>query len=371
MKMRALVTTLIFAALPAWAEGAIVPGPCQDGVLPDGALSRICIPSSGWNGNLVVYAHGYVAFNEPLGFYQLDLPDGTNLPNLLQSLGFAFATTSYRDNGLVAVDAVEDIRELVESFPSIAGQAASKVYLAGVSEGGLVAALAAEREPQLFAGALSTCGPIGSFRGQVNYIGDVRAIFDVYFPGVIPGPAIDVPPSVIANWDALYLPAITAAVNANPERGTAVLRIAHVPFDPQDFSTVVRAIRDVLWYAVFATNDAADKLGGNPYDNTTRWYAGSGNDLLLNVLVQRYAAAPAALTALGAYETSGRLTIPMVTLHTLGDDVIPYAHELLYAAKAQLSGGGRLLQLPVATYGHCNFTSAQALSSFVLLLFLP
>ena len=371
MRIRVLAAALVLAALPAWAEAAIVPGPCQDGVLPHGALSRICIPSSGWNGNLVAYAHGYVAFNEPIGFYHLDLPDGTNLPNLVQSLGFAFATTSYRENGLAAVDAVDDIRELVESFANVAGQAANKVYLAGVSEGGLVTALAAERTPELFTGALSTCGPIGTFRGQVNYVGDVRAIFDVYFPGVLPGSAIDVPDAVIANWETQYLPAITSAVNAKPDQAKAVLRIAHVPFDPNDATAVARSMTDVLWYAVFATNDASAKLGGNPYDNTSRWYSGSANDLLLNLLVHRYAAAPAALTALGAYETSGQLTIPMITLHTVGDDVIPFAHEPLYAAKAQFSGRGELVPLPVLAYGHCNFTSAQVLSSFLLLLFQP
>src|SRR5581483_9239643 len=243
--------------------------------------------------------------------------------------------------------------------------------LTGVSEGGLVAALAAERTPQLFTGALSTCGPIGSFRAQVNYVGDLRALFDVYFPGVIPGPATSVPANVIANWDTQYLPAVTAAVNANPANAMAVLRIAHVAFDPNDPTTVARAMTDVLWYAVFATNDAAAKLGGNPYDNTTRWYTGSTNDLLLNLLVQRYTADAAALTALGAYETSGQLTIPMVTLHTFGDDVIPYAHELLYGAKVHPTGRGRLVGLPVNAFGHCNFTSSQVLSSFVLLVLLP
>ena len=370
-KMHVFVAALALLVLPAWAEAAIVPGPCQDGVLPSGALSRICIPSSGWNGSLVVFAHGYVAFNQPIAFYHLQLPDGTDLPSLVQSLGFAFATTSYRENGLAALDALDDLHQLVDSFPGVAGQAPKKTYLAGVSEGGLVAALAAEREPALFTGALATCGPIGSFRGQINYVGDLRAIFDVFFPGVIPGSATDVPATVIANWDTQYMPAVTAAISANPANAMAVLRIARVPFDPNDFSTVARAMTDVLWYAIFATDDAATKLGGNPYDNTTRLYTGSSNDLLLNLIVHRYAAVPAALTAVGAYETSGQLTIPMVTLHTVGDDVIPYPHELLYAAKVQPSGRGKLVGLPIAAFGHCNFTSTQLLSSFVLLLLQP
>ena len=38
--------------------------PCQDSAL-DGQLIRICIPPK-WNGQLVVYAHGYVAPQRPL-----------------------------------------------------------------------------------------------------------------------------------------------------------------------------------------------------------------------------------------------------------------------------------------------------------------
>jgi hypothetical protein len=76
------------------------PGPCVPGRLPSKALSLICVPTSGWKGELVVFAHGYIPVGLPLGFYNLTLPDGTtDLPTLIQSLGYAFATTSYRISG--------------------------------------------------------------------------------------------------------------------------------------------------------------------------------------------------------------------------------------------------------------------------------
>ncbi len=365
-----LAIWLLTAALPAAAQSPAI-GACQDGVLPSGALSRICIPSAGWNGSLVVYAHGYVPANEPLAFYHLTLPDGTNVPNLVQALGFAFATTSYRQNGLAVVEGVDDIKQLVEAFPAAAGRPAQRVYIAGVSEGGLVSALAAERLPAMFTGALATCGPIGSFRAQVNYVGDLRSLFDVYFSGVIPGTPTNIPASVIANWNAQYVPAITAILRAHQPAATELLRVAHVPFDPANFDTVVQSTMDVLWYNIFGTNDAADKLGGNPYDNSQRQYSGSSNDVILNALVPRSVASPAALSALGLDESSGDLRIPMVTLHTIGDDVIPFGHEILYKQKVHTSGRGRLLQLPVASYGHCNFAPTDVLVSFLLLLFQP
>src|SRR4051794_11541847 len=81
---------LLSSSTPAQAAG--IPRPCVDGTLPSGALSRICVPV-GWNGQLIVFAHGYVAPGQPLGFYHLSLPDGTPFPLVAQILGYAFATT--------------------------------------------------------------------------------------------------------------------------------------------------------------------------------------------------------------------------------------------------------------------------------------
>jgi pimeloyl-ACP methyl ester carboxylesterase len=135
----------------------------------------MCLPASGWNGDLVVFAHGYIAFNQPLAFQNLTLPDGsTSLPTLVQSLGYAFATTSYRENGLAVLPGLDDIRELVTTFRTDHG-IPRHTYLVGASEGGLVTTLLVERSPQLFRGGLAACGPIGDFPQQINYIGDFRA----------------------------------------------------------------------------------------------------------------------------------------------------------------------------------------------------
>ena len=86
--------------------------------------------------------------------------------------------------------------------------------------------------------------------------------------------------------------------------------------------------------------------------------------------VQRFRAAPVALAALNAYQTTGRLTVPMVTLHTTGDEVIPFWHQFLYRDKVQTSGRGQLVQMPIFRYGHCNFTGDEALAAFAILIFI-
>jgi len=169
----ALVAAVLQPTLSYGQFAFAVPAPCTDGTLPSGALSRICVPSAGWNGALVVFAHGYVSAvpPEPIAFHNLMLPDGTDVPTLVQLLGYTFATTSYRQNGLAILEGVEDTRELVFAFGADYG-APKKTYLMGVSEGGLVATLLAEQSPDLFTSALAACGPIGSFKWQIDYFGD-------------------------------------------------------------------------------------------------------------------------------------------------------------------------------------------------------
>ncbi|MGH9162659.1 MAG: hypothetical protein ACRD2X_22045, partial [Vicinamibacteraceae bacterium] len=120
-----------------------------------------------------------------------------------------------------------------------------------------------------------------------------------------------------------------------------------------------------------ATNEARAKLGGNPFDNRARWYSGSSNDVRLNRLVRRFAADPAAIQALRQYETSGRLSIPLVTMHTTGDDTVPFTHEVLYSAKLRLTGRGAFIPLPTLRYGHCDFTLPEVLTAFAILVAHP
>jgi pimeloyl-ACP methyl ester carboxylesterase len=367
MKMRAILLALSIVTAGSVASNAhaqsAIPGPCEPGALPGGALSLVCVPSVGWNGELVVFAHGYVAPQLPIGFYNLTLPDGTPLPALVQGLGYAFATTSYRRNGLAVLEGVDDIRELVRAFEATRSLPL-KTHLVGVSEGGLVAALLAERSPNLFTSAFAACGPVGSFTLQIDYFGDFRVLFDYFFPGVIPGSPISIPASVIANWNSVHVPAIAAALAARPDRALELMRTAKAAYDPANPATILNTTINALWYNVFGTNDATAKLGGNPYGNRSRWYFGSSNDLRLNFLVQRFSPTPAARAALGAYQTTGDLSIPLVSLHTVADEVIPAWHELVYLLKVDPVARGRFLPFPVPRYGHCNFTTAEVLGAF-------
>lgn len=349
------------------ADGGIQPSAgCSDGTLEHGALFRVCFPSS-WNGDLVLYAHGYVAPNQPLA-----LPDdhvgGLSVSSAATSLGYAFATTSYRANGLVAPDAVADLVELKDTIEQRYRPDPAHTVIVGFSEGGLVAALAAEREPDLFDGALAGCGPIGDFRAQLDFIGDFRVVFDYFFPGVIPGSAVDVPTSVQTDWNTVYVPAIAAAMAANPAAAGQLIAVTGASVAGPDIQSLAETTIGLLWYNVFGTADARARLGGQPFDNTARVYAGSSDDVGLNSGVARYHADAAALQGLGSFETTGHLRAPLVTLHTTGDPVIPFEQEALYATKVSQAGASaELTQSSVARPGHCAFQASEVFGAFATL----
>jgi hypothetical protein len=353
----------------ATASAPDLPDSCTRGVL-DRAQILVCVPPS-WNGDLVVFAHGYVAPTDGdpvIPWDQLELPDGTSLPAIVTGLGFAFATTSYSDDGLAIVDGVRDVEDLVRYFKGLHPDT-DHVYLTGASEGGLVTTLAVEQAPDVFSGGLAACGPVGDFRRQLDYLGDFRVLFDYFFPRLIPGDATNPPALSQEQWDTVYVPAITAALRARPARLDALLRVGRAPFDPNEPQTKIEAALGILWYQVFATNDAKAKLGGNPFDNSRRLYLGSGNDFWLNLLVDRFHADPPALAAIEAgYQTSGELVAPLITLHTAADPIVPYWHEPLYSLKALTRSGLRHVNLPVFRYGHCSFRAEEALVGLVLLV---
>jgi pimeloyl-ACP methyl ester carboxylesterase len=353
---------------PPTPAQAAIPGACIDGTLPSAALSRICVPSSGWNGALLVYAHGYVAPTLPVA---IDDPafGGTPLSSTIQSLGYAFATTSYRRNGLAILEGVDDIRELVAAFPSLAGKAPSRSYLIGFSEGGLISVLLAERSPTLFSGVVAACGPVGDFRKQIDYFGDFRVLFDYFYPGQIPASPVEIPPSLLATWSNPN-PAISSVLATSPISATQLISVSLDSSLAQivraNASRTISTTQNLLWYNIFATNDARAQLGGNPYRNAGRVYAGSSDDTKLNAAVQRFDADMAALAALERYQTTGRVLNPLILLHTTGDDVIPFWQATLYMNKV---GSARNVTLmPVSAYGHCAFGAFDLFGAFNLMV---
>lgn len=364
-----LLPAALIVLLPGTARAASICEP--DGLQASGAVYRICMPDT-WNGSLVVYAHGYVAFNEPVAIPadQLTLPDGTSIPGVVNALGFAFVTTSYSTNGLAVPEGIDDLTDLVGIFAATHGRPA-RVYLVGVSEGGLITALSVERHPEVYDGGLAACGPIGNFRQQINYNGDFAVLYDYFFPGVVPASPIEVPQEVIDNFYDVYVDRILEAAHADPEATRQLLAVSRAAYDPLDPATVDETLVSLSWYRVFATNDARAKLQGQPYQNQSKTYRGSDDDATLNAVVPRFTADASALAFIqDNYMTTGRLSKPLVTIHTTGDQIIPYWHEGMYTFRTLLAGSfSRHVNFRINRYGHCNFMASEVLAAFAVLYY--
>ncbi|MBN2243336.1 MAG: alpha/beta hydrolase [Acidobacteria bacterium] len=381
--MLSCMILFLITAMPLQADGLKCPtGSYQVGT----ACVAVSVPGEGaWNGDLVVFAHGYISptIETPvIEDYEVPPGSGQKVSMILNSLGYAFATTSYSDNGLAIPQAVEDIKDLADHFLSLhPPNTVDHIYLVGASEGGLVATLALEKYPEFFDGGLAICGPVGDFRKQINYFGDFLVLFNYFFPdllasftgGVIPTPAF-VPDGLVDQvlWDTKIAPAVLAAIGSNPSATRQLLKVANAPTDPDDPASAATTVLGALWYGIFATNDAVEKMGGSPYDNSRRWYSGSRNDWRLNRRIDRFHADLPALYYIDNYlQTSGRLTSPLVTAHTTQDPIVPYWHETIYNLKTLFSGSLlHHLNIPVSRYGHCAFTQEELLTAFAVMLFM-
>jgi len=181
--------------------------------------------------------------------------------------------------------------------------------------------------------------------------------------GIDMGDPSAVPQETLALWiDGSLQEVIIGILMQNPEKVAQLIKIAKVPVDLNDELSVGMAILDLLKFNVMATNDAIVRLGGSPYNNMSpkKWYWGSANDIRLNRKVERIKTENwdiARTEVENFYETSGILSIPLISMHTSSDHIAPFWHQLLYRRKVFQN---RDIQfhgiIPVKRYGHCTFT---------------
>ena len=343
---------------------------CVDGDQPSGARYRICMPNAFWNGDLVVYAHAYVKPGQPVAIPEDQLTiGGVSIADVVTAQGYAFAVSSYRRNGLAILEGIDDLVELVDIFRAEHGEP-DRVILTGASEGGAVTVLGVERRPDVFDGGLALCGPYGDFQRQVDYFTDFRAVFDHFFPGLIEGTPISVTGNLTTTWETSFysesvkplLISTTYAITVNQ-----VISVTGAAIDSSGFPTGTEPTFDrLLWYNILSTNDARDHLGGNPFDNQSRTYSGSTDDSALNSGIFRTTADPAARELISdSYQSSGALSVPLITMHTTGDEVVPYWHVATYQQKIDAAGSSAFYEhRRFDRFGHCNFTALEVQTAF-------
>lgn len=135
---------LVFAGLRA-ADIVI-----ETGSFDSGALYTIAKPVR-WNGRVLLLAHGYRPDEQPL---HASLHESKPPVRTLLDQGWLVATTSYRRNGVILKDAMDDLDTLRRHIAAVSGPP-ERVYLLGETMGGAIVTRLIESMPDDYAGAVA------------------------------------------------------------------------------------------------------------------------------------------------------------------------------------------------------------------------
>jgi pimeloyl-ACP methyl ester carboxylesterase len=358
-----------FAPSAAARDASSVWASTVTGETGPGSQYAMYMPAS-WNGDVVVYAHGI----KP-AFAPVELPTGDGFPavrDALGALGYAVAYSSFSENGWALKDGAQRTHQLSGLFTSKFGQP-ERTYLMGTSLGGIIVEEMAEKFAGKYDGVFAMCAPLAGTKTEIDYIANVRVLFDLFYPGVVPGDVITVPVGI--DFDTQVQPRIIAAVIANPTGLGIIARLAQTPLTGNSSTELLTSLIYALKYDFIGIDDFLDRTHGHSmFDNHLTTYTTAAPGLLppevlqfINGTVGRFTSTPDAERHLAKYyQTTGALSVPTLTLHTVRDPLVPFPlHEPAFAALVDGAGGSPLLlQRSVDTFGHCTFTTQQMVDGF-------
>jgi pimeloyl-ACP methyl ester carboxylesterase len=312
----------------------------------NGAKFRIDMPAK-WNGGLVLYCHGYAHI--PLGF-AADRP-----ARFFVADGYAVAESGYSAGGYAVREAVHDTEALRRYFISKHGKP-RETWLTGESMGGLVVLMLMETFPESYDGGLPACAPLAPASWFIKaQVFDLLVLFEHFFPKLLPSPASVPGDFVMTRQRPLEL---MKALDGKSE-AAATLRA----FSSARSNDELAHLLDLYTYVLM---ELQRRYGGNPFDNRDTLYTGPGLEPGVNDAVKRYEAAPRAAELLrNTYTPTGRISSPLLAVHTLQDAVVPPWIPNRYAEIAAQAGrGGLFAQKYTAGAGHCRFRTEEIRAAF-------
>ncbi|NNC39101.1 MAG: phthalyl amidase [Acidimicrobiia bacterium] len=394
-----LATLLVVALVPAASAGA-GGGPKPDYFVDEdelpfealaeataywgvhtGAGYRIEVPDN-WNGDLVVWAHGFRGTGLELTV------DNHPLRELLIPSGYAWAASSYSRNDYDITTGVQDTHALVKRFNGIVGKP-DKVYLTGASMGGHITAVSIEQYPNTYDAAMPICGVLGDYE-LFDYFLDFNLAAQQLGTGSSSYP-VD-PPAYIG----LTVPAIKANLEAFPGSWPFVLNE-----DGNNLKSLTelrsggdRPNFDEAWsfwnsipaetgpgnflFEIAIGDGTLPRSPGVGLDNADTVYqfdtdpAFTPAEQALNDDIFRVSADPQGRHKNGLAQVpriSGDISVPVLTLHNLGDLFVPVHNEVVYAERVAEQGKSDLLvQRAIRGVVHCDFTPEELSTAFLELV---
>lgn len=342
-----------------------------------GAGWRIEVPDD-WNGDLVLYAHGFVPAENPV--LTVQSPSEELRAHLVDN-GYAWAASSYRANGYVPGLGATDTYELGKVFAREAGrhhEGAStgnsgrpdSIYLVGASMGGHVVGRAIEKWPNAYVGAMPVCGVMGD-NELFDYFMDVYVTAETLVGNTptVPSPPDYATVGSITTRDQLG-PNYPSVLNDAGERFKQIIK---------NRTGGERPAFEAGWLGFFGGNFIfSQALATEATENVDTVYRFTDvpeptpEEKAFNDEIARFAHEPSARNPRGIHSDTirspslrGDITVPVLTMHTLGELFVPFSMQQIYAERVADEGRSDLLvQRAIRSTAHCDFTAAEVTTAF-------
>jgi len=399
MKLRLLfvlipLMLLLFVPSSVGQVATAVPLPANLQGELNGVPYLIRVPAN-WNGTLLVYSYGYADADAntpapPLAPLAADV-------NALLAKGFALAGVHaaggvpmppFTEAGWNFKERVQNTHALTAAFHEMVGQP-RRTIVWGRSMGGLVALALIEKFPGLYDGAIALCPPAAGTPRVYDQKLDITLAYAVAFgwnnswgtPGSLR-------PDL--NFMSEVFPYVQQQLTPNNMgRWEFLRRVNRIPYDSSFYNTVppmtMPFLFQTMWLAFAPQPDLNKRADGQVAQNIGRVYKLSKQDKL-ELLTQFGLDAGPLLAAMNAqsiytsdrharnyaahyFNPSGRITRPVLTLHTTHDAAAIPSNESAYRSAVMDQGDEDLLMQEFTTgiplgngvvlNTHVTFTPAQ------------
>lgn len=369
---------------------------CIAGTLADGTAYQFAVPAA-WNGTVLV---------------DLDFASGgldSALTAKLFGLGYARGGTTRTVTGWKLRQAIDNQAEALAAFTSAYGEPRWAIA-SSASMGGFVSAGVAQLHPDVFDAAVPFCGGLGGAVGQWNQKLDTVFTLKTLLFGATDLPVTGIPADVSGAQQA-WIAAIGGAQATAPGRARIALAAAigqlpayGVAADgsqlPRPAGGDVAGLEQGLYLALaggplpyigqaMSSRRQIETLAGPGASWNTgvdyakqfaaarpeikravqALYRDAGLDLKTDLATlaaaPRVAASPSAVDVLTrGLVFTGELSIPVLTVNAIGDQISTVAQQSSYQAAARSKGDERLLrQTYVEAAGHCGFTVEEQVAA--------
>jgi pimeloyl-ACP methyl ester carboxylesterase len=372
-----MVLAILSPAAPALADDEF------SGSLANGTQWIAVVPDD-WNGTLLLHSHGYLPSFVP---FPNPAPTITSIPAAadLLDLGYAVAASSYADKGWALPTAPQDQLDSLQAAIDAIGTEPNTVLAYGTSMGGLVTAQIAESAGGVIDGAMPTCGIVAGGADLNNFqLDGAHAVNELLAGGSIQIAGYSSQGAAFAASGALQA-AVNAAVTADTPEARARVGLAAALFqlDPSDLAGIIGFVTPARFDLITAAggdsgwNEGVDYrrlFTKSPYRRAVAaLYRQAGLDLKADLeLLTETADVPfnaaAVSTMVGHSQPTGDLQMPVLSIHTNYDPLVPAELEEEYADDVLAEGNRRLFrQAFVDRDGHCSFTSAELIAGLKVL----